>query len=192
MSHEVNLCVVVKKHVNKAFVFSPALLMPLLLIFHSTDTVILGNDSDGTNVFSLLLRNTGLSSLLEETELSPLQAETMEMIIASGKLLLCVVNDVLDYSKLQSGFVDIQPTKCNLQEIISSTAHCVQLKSEGGVTIETFYDAQVPEHFTTDPRRLQQILFNLLGTLLRIYLPPASSNGLAMLQIRQLTLGWIT
>uniref|UniRef100_A0A7S3LHI2 Histidine kinase n=1 Tax=Amphora coffeiformis TaxID=265554 RepID=A0A7S3LHI2_9STRA len=109
----------------------------------------------------------GLSSLLEETELSPLQAETMKMITASGNLLVCVVNDVLDYAKLQSGFVDIQKTKSKLQEVMSSTAYCVQLKSKGGVTIETFYDPQIPEHFTTDTRRLQQILFNLLGNAVK-------------------------
>eukprot|EP00977_Amphora_coffeiformis_P023776 scaffold14226_cov186-Amphora_coffeaeformis.AAC.3 len=104
------------------------------------------------------------------------------MITASGNLLVCVVNDVLDYAKLQSGFVDIQKTKSKLQEVMSSTAYCVQLKSKGGVTIETFYDPQIPEHFTTDTRRLQQILFNLLGKLRRTGLSPAFCNGLAMLQ----------
>ena len=101
-----------------------------------------------------------------ETELTPLQAETMKMIIVSGNLLVCVVNDVLDYSKLQSGFVDVQQKRSNLQDVTSSTARCVQLKSKGGVTIETFLDPQIPEHVTTDSRRLQQILFNLLGMLL--------------------------
>jgi len=98
--------------------------------------------------------------------LTPLQAETMKTIVASGNLLMCTVNDVLDYSKLQSGFVDVERKKSNLQEVMSSTARCVQLKSKGGVTIETLYDPQIPEYVTTDPRRLQQILFNLLGMLL--------------------------
>jgi signal transduction histidine kinase len=49
----------------------------------------------------------GLSSLLEETELNPMQQESMEMIVSSGKLLRQIVDDVLDckYGKREFGFL---------------------------------------------------------------------------------------
>lgn len=50
----------------------------------------------------------GLSSLLQESKLSPMQEDSMRMIVMSGDLLLTVVNDVLDYSRLESGNVDIE------------------------------------------------------------------------------------
>ena len=43
----------------------------------------------------------GLSSLLEETELNPMQKDSMGMIVTSGDLLLTIVNDILDYSKVR-------------------------------------------------------------------------------------------
>lgn len=108
----------------------------------------------------------GLSSLLQQTELTPLQSETMKMIVASGEILVAVVNDVLDYSRLESGFVDVDLQTSNLQDTLSNTVQCVQLRrSDGDVSVQTFYDDQVPEFVTTDARRLQQILFNLLGKL---------------------------
>lgn len=110
----------------------------------------------------------GLSSLLQETELSPQQAETVRMIVASGDLLLTVVNDVLDYSKLESGNVDIEIRRCNLQDTFQSIVHSIELKSANkGLKIQTTYDPALPEHVHTDSRRLQQILYNLLGNAVK-------------------------
>jgi len=110
----------------------------------------------------------GLSSLLQETELTPQQAETVRMIVASGDLLLTVVNDVLDYSKLESGNVDIEIRRCNLQDTFQSIVHSIELKSANkGLKIQTTYDPALPEHVHTDSRRLQQILYNLLGNAVK-------------------------
>lgn len=102
---------------------------------------------------------------MEDTQLDPWQTETMKMIISSGELLVAVVNDVLDYSKLESGKFDICVTKTALQDALSSTVQSVQIRGcDRHVSVQTFYDPSIPEHVMTDPRRLQQILFNLLGS----------------------------
>ena len=82
-----------------------------------------------------------MSSLLQETELKPSQQESVGMIIASGDLLLTVVNDVLDYSKLESGNVDITIKESNLQETLNAVVHSIETKSKSkGLTVRTYYD----------------------------------------------------
>ena len=112
----------------------------------------------------------GMSSLLtEETDLSPKQRESIQMINTSGELLLAIVNDVLDYSKLESGNIEIVLKRSNLQEVLSSAIHSMNLKAEASnnVRIRTYYDPNVPEFISTDMRRLSQVLYNLIGNALK-------------------------
>lgn len=110
----------------------------------------------------------GLSSLLQETKLSAMQAESLNMIVNSGDLLLTVVNDVLDYSKLESGNVEIEIRQSNLQETLNSFVHSIETKAQDKqLTVRTFYDTALPEFVTTDSRRLQQIMYNLLGNAIK-------------------------
>ncbi|KAG7352281.1 signal transduction histidine kinase [Nitzschia inconspicua] len=110
----------------------------------------------------------GMSSLLledsEETEMDPMHAESIKMIHTSGELLKAVVDDVLDYAKLESGafLVDIKPTK--LQDTLDSVVHSISQKvQEKNIRLRTHYAPTLPELLETDSRRLQQVLFNLLG-----------------------------
>jgi signal transduction histidine kinase/CheY-like chemotaxis protein len=110
----------------------------------------------------------GLSSLLQETKLDAMQAESLNMIVSSGDLLLTVVNDVLDYSKLKSGNVDIEIRKSNLQETLNSCVHSIETRAlDKQLSVRTFYDVLLPEFVTTDSRRLQQIMYNLLGNSIK-------------------------
>jgi signal transduction histidine kinase/CheY-like chemotaxis protein len=110
----------------------------------------------------------GLSSLLQESYLNPIQAESMEMIVSSSDLLLTVVNDVLDYSKLESGNVDIEIKQCSLQETLNSVVHAIEAKAVSRkVSLCTIYDARICDVIQTDGRRLQQILYNLLGNAIK-------------------------
>jgi CheY-like chemotaxis protein/anti-sigma regulatory factor (Ser/Thr protein kinase) len=75
-----------------------------------------------------------------------------------------VVDDVLDYAKLESGsfLVDIKPTK--LQHTLDSVVHSISQKvQEKNIRLRTHYSPTLPEILETDSRRLQQVLFNLLG-----------------------------
>jgi signal transduction histidine kinase/ActR/RegA family two-component response regulator len=110
----------------------------------------------------------GLSSLLQESDLNPIQAESMEMIVSSSDLLLTVVNDVLDYSKLESGNVDVEIRQCSLQETLNSVVRAIEAKAVSKeVAFYTFYDARICDVIHTDGRRLQQILYNLLGNAIK-------------------------
>lgn len=108
----------------------------------------------------------GISSLLLESpeEISQSVTESIQMVNTSAELLSAVVDDVLDYSKMESGVfeVDIKPT--NLQENLTAVVHAMQEKAaKNDVHIETFFAADLPYMVQTDGRRLQQILYNLIG-----------------------------
>jgi CheY-like chemotaxis protein len=110
----------------------------------------------------------GMSSLLledsEETDMDPMHADSIRMIHTSGELLKAVVDDVLDYAKLESGafLVDIKTTK--LQDTLDSVVHSISQKmQEKDIRLRTHYSPILPEIIETDSRRLQQVLFNLLG-----------------------------
>lgn len=97
------------------------------------------------------------------------KAESMGMIVTSGELLLRVVDDVLDYSKLESGHVEIDVEKSNLQETLNAVVHAIETKaSSTNVSLQTNYEVSIGEYFNTDSRRLQQILYNLLGSKFRL------------------------
>jgi signal transduction histidine kinase len=110
----------------------------------------------------------GMSSLLKGTPMNPMQEESVQMIVSSGELLLAVVNDVLDYSKLETRKVDLVLTKSSLQEILSPVLHSIQMKGmDQNLSLLSMLDTNLPEFIETDSRRLQQILFNLLGNAVK-------------------------
>lgn len=83
----------------------------------------------------------------------------MRMIVSSGDLLRAVVDDVLDYSKLTTGNIDVEVKRSNLQQTLGSVVHSVEMRGlVTDVTIQTRYDRQIPEFVKTDTRRVQQIL----------------------------------
>lgn len=122
----------------------------------------------------------GLTSLLQTTDLNPLQAESLQLISGSSELLLTVVNDVLDYSKLESGHVDVSLKPANLQEILLGVVQSMELKHHNSsIQVRTQYSPLLPPTWTTDRLRLQQILFNLLGNAFK-FSPP---NGCIDLKV---------
>ena len=110
----------------------------------------------------------GMSSLLldDADELDPMHADSIRMINTSGDLLRAVVDDVLDYAKLESGSFEVDIKETYLQHTLDSITHSISQKiMEKNCTLRTFYDPFLPEIMEVDYRRLQQILFNLLGNV---------------------------
>lgn len=104
----------------------------------------------------------------ESDDLNPMQKDSLEMITSSGNLLRAVVDDVLDFSKLETGNVEVDIKRSNLQQTLSSVVHSVGMRGLAtDVTVNTLYDPLVPEFIQTDIRRIQQILYNLLGNAVK-------------------------
>eukprot|EP00529_Nitzschia_sp_RCC80_P006728 CAMPEP_0113493838 /NCGR_PEP_ID=MMETSP0014_2-20120614/28800_1 /TAXON_ID=2857 /ORGANISM="Nitzschia sp." /LENGTH=1552 /DNA_ID=CAMNT_0000387717 /DNA_START=353 /DNA_END=5011 /DNA_ORIENTATION=- /assembly_acc=CAM_ASM_000159 len=116
----------------------------------------------------------GMSSLLEDTDLDSMQKESIEMIISSGSLLRQIVDDVLDYSKLTSGNAEVLVEQGNLQETLNAVMHLIKtsrVTTEKQLRIRSLYDPVLPEFVEMDSRRIQQILYNLLGNAIKFSNP---------------------
>jgi len=112
----------------------------------------------------------GLSSLLQESELTAMQKESIDMIVNSGQLLRTIVDDILDYSKLESGNAETLIQRVNLQETLDAVVHLIKknkVTNEKQLKLRANYDLFLPQFVNTDSRRIQQILFNLLGNAIK-------------------------
>lgn len=110
----------------------------------------------------------GISNLMMDSCEDEGMRESIEMITSSGDLLLAVVDDVLDYSKLAAGKVEtrIEPTKLSFAVKTVETSIRTKAKSNH-LELRTRVSPELPEYIVTDGRRLQQILYNLLGNAVK-------------------------
>ena len=121
-----------------------------------------------------------MSSLLNGTTLTPMQEESMKMILASGDLLLAIVNDVLDYTKLETDHVELNVARNDLQDMLQSVLYSIEIKAKArGQSIRAIYDPNLPVLINTDIRRIQQVLFNLLGNAIKF----SKENGVVELEV---------
>jgi signal transduction histidine kinase/ActR/RegA family two-component response regulator len=110
----------------------------------------------------------GISSLLLDTGMDATQQDFVRMINSSGDLLCSVVNDVLDYSRLESGNVEINIQRTNLRETMDTVVKSIEIKGgERNLLVRTLLDTRLPVFVDTDGSRLQQILYNLLGNAIK-------------------------
>ncbi len=110
----------------------------------------------------------GFTSLLRDTELSEEQRDMLEVIHSSGKTLLKLLNDILDFSKIESGKLEIQKQAFVLKDVLKEVSAIYQNEArEKGLAYEMSIDPDVPETVETDPSRLRQILFNILGNAIK-------------------------
>ncbi|WP_052090367.1 ATP-binding protein [Desulfosporosinus sp. HMP52] len=110
----------------------------------------------------------GMLQLLEMTELSEKQADYIRVSKTSSESLLKVINDILDYSKLQSGKVKIEKLKIHLDKFLDEikTLFMVSILNKG-ITLNVFIDDDVPRVLLGDSFRLRQVLSNIIGNAIK-------------------------
>ncbi|MBA3325069.1 MAG: response regulator [Rhodobacteraceae bacterium] len=109
----------------------------------------------------------GLAAILVDTELTDAQREMLDVMISSGRLLMDILNDVLDLSKIESGQIDLEKTAFDVTEL----AHGVQalfapVAANRGLALEVSVDAAHP-WCLGDPVRVRQILVNLVSNAIK-------------------------
>ena len=110
----------------------------------------------------------GISELLANTKLDENQRKYNEIIHSSGKLLLQVIDDVLDYSKIQAGKLDIETIEFQPRELIADVQELFKPKfSEKNLTLNVSIDEKVPTTLMGDPTRIRQLMFNLVSNALK-------------------------
>jgi signal transduction histidine kinase/CheY-like chemotaxis protein len=106
----------------------------------------------------------GMVEMLRDTPLDENQKHYVDVIHRSGETLLAIINDILDYSKIEAGKMQLESVDFDLDELVEN---CVQLfgatSSKRGVELFGGLDESVPTKINGDPTRLRQVIINLLG-----------------------------
>ena len=110
----------------------------------------------------------GAAELLRRTRLDAPQGEYVEMISSAGAVLMNVLNDVLDLSKIEAGKFQILPEPTDLHALVRRCAGLWSPQAEAaGLTFDVRIDPSAPEAVLVDAGRLSQILFNLLSNAVK-------------------------
>ena len=88
-------------------------------------------------------------------------------IRSAGKLLLELINDVLDLSKLESGKMAVAPEPTDMKRLVDEVVNAFQVvKSSKSVAVHSSF-GEIPDYLQVDPQRMRQILFNLIGNAMK-------------------------
>ncbi|NNF79957.1 MAG: response regulator [Rhizobiales bacterium] len=110
----------------------------------------------------------GMAELLSRTELDAKQQEFADIIMKSGNALLTIINDVLDFSKIDAGQLVLNTQPTHLGEIVGDVATLVAATAaEREVELITRIDPGLPENVIADGGRIRQILINIVGNAVK-------------------------
>jgi signal transduction histidine kinase/FixJ family two-component response regulator len=110
----------------------------------------------------------GFSNVLLKDNLNAEQMQFVQAIKNSGDNLLRIINEILDFSKLESGTFTFDESEFNLIDVLNSVRELFELKlNEKGLLFEMKLDSSVPQNVVGDSSRLYQILVNLLGNAIK-------------------------
>ena len=123
----------------------------------------------------------GMGELLSHTNLNPEQKEYVQNLNISSELLMSILNDILDYSKLDSNKMLLHFESVNIRDCICECIELFTLKITEK-KFHVYFDCalDVPEFIRTDQFRIKQILNNLFGNALKF----TNTNGEIILRIR--------
>lgn len=124
----------------------------------------------------------GFADLLSESELNPQDRDYVHTIRRSGSALLRILDDILDYSRLEAGHLRIETVPFSLRRMLSSVSDLMRPAAHHkGLLLETQIAPQLPDRFEGAVDRLQQVLLNLVGNAIKF-----TSRGSIVLGVRQI------
>lgn len=104
----------------------------------------------------------GIHGLLKETKLNDDQRQLLETASESGQSLLAIINDLLDFSKLEAGKFEIENKPFNIRELVASVINLIQPHADDKHLKLTYeIEDMIPQLLMGDAARLRQILLNL-------------------------------
>jgi signal transduction histidine kinase/DNA-binding response OmpR family regulator len=101
--------------------------------------------------------------LLDEDDL-----HCVETIRRNGRFLLEIINDILDLSKIEAGRLDMNLEPIRIDSLVNDILAMMRLRAvEKGLTLDAEFAGRIPETIESDPRRVRQILINLIGNAIK-------------------------
>jgi signal transduction histidine kinase/DNA-binding response OmpR family regulator len=110
----------------------------------------------------------GMAELLAKTELTPRQKTFTDVIVKSGNALLTIINDILEFSKINAGQLTLDPGPFRLVEAVEDVATLVSARiAEKNLELIVRVDPHLPAFVVGDAGRFRQIVTNLLGNAVK-------------------------
>ncbi|ESY22690.1 response regulator [Mesorhizobium sp. LNJC394B00] len=110
----------------------------------------------------------GMAKLLADTNLSPEQRTYVGAVSTSASALLALIEDLLDYSKIEAGRFDPEPQPTSLREIADNIIELMAAKAFAkNIGLGCHVEPDVPQMIMADPGRVRQVLLNLIGNAIK-------------------------
>ncbi len=110
----------------------------------------------------------GMNSLLLNTKLSDEQREYAETVASSAEALLVVINDILDFTKIEAGQLELEYLDFSVREVVENSVDSIAYKAfQKDLDIAFNIDEKIPRLLAGDPWRLRQILLNIIGNAVK-------------------------
>ncbi len=110
----------------------------------------------------------GMAGLLADTKLDSEQSHFVQVLQQSGESLLGIINDILDFAKVESGKLELEHVDFELAPVIDSTIELMASRAQTkGIELASFISPDVPTTVNGDPGRLRQVLLNLLSNAVK-------------------------
>ncbi|KQC32890.1 sensor protein [Nonlabens sp. YIK11] len=124
---------------------------------------------------------TGLTHLLLETEPRHDQREHLETLQSSGEYLLSLIDNILDFNKLEANKVELEQIPFDLKKRVEdiTTSLTNQAKDQGN-SLSLEFDSRIPSRIKGDPVKMSQILINLVGNAIKF-----TKNGNVWIRVDQ-------
>src|SRR6266581_2132799 len=110
----------------------------------------------------------GFVELVLDTELAPEQRRALELVRTSSEALLTILNDILDYSKIEAEHLELESIPFDLPKVVHATATLLAVRArEKHLELTVDVPPDVPQMVRGDPTRLRQVLMNLIGNAIK-------------------------
>jgi PAS domain S-box-containing protein len=110
----------------------------------------------------------GMSHLMLDTELTPIQRDYLATIAESAESLMSIINEVLDLSKIEAGQIHVESIPFSLRELVGKTLRPLSLRAHTKkLELVARVASDVPDGLAGDPKRLRQVMTNLIGNAIK-------------------------